>query len=632
MAEAAFSDDGKYYSAITQDGRLRIWDTETNVLKQEYTPDLHLSAPPSCLQWISVTQSAGSPQKGSKRKSISEETHCIALGTRNGKILVYSIAQAKVETVLNDTKTNSSVTTLDWNRKYGLYSCNKDNNVYEWELNNSSIRYKYNINCDNKSKHGNNVSAIKIVPHNQSTNARFLVAASFQVRLWRLHEGDATLLKNLGHNAAPTAVLAVAAVNDVCWLIEGSQNERLLSFWDVTITEDHVPQLNGEETPYKRQRRKSISKTVTTMTQTYNFVLEDAPRILDVELKDDDGAVRLRLAATTRSGVVHYYGHMLNGSSLKPIKPSVTIQISSGDARPLPLQCCRLPPSGDLLLGYWHGPIMTFERVTPDLKSKTQILIRGEAKEPKKKVKQTQQANEVNKVKSEHDAKQVTYVEPMGGVVRKRATPGDTVEVPMEARLANLALDIKGRGKSAVSQNLTKLLMQGLHSKDKGIILTVLQKDDPLAALRTVSALPADYVPPLLEQLADMATRKTSQCASVCTWLSAVVRCHSALLLATMGSRSSDHLTQLLAIFTNRRSHLCQLLNLKGRLDLTISQRSSADIALNEEEPVLNYNDSSSDEMEAEAYQSDSGASWGDDKFDSDAEASAPDEEESDGD
>lgn len=57
MAEAAFSDDGKYYSAITQDGRLRIWDTETNVLKQEYTPDLHLTSPPSCLQWISASQS-----------------------------------------------------------------------------------------------------------------------------------------------------------------------------------------------------------------------------------------------------------------------------------------------------------------------------------------------------------------------------------------------------------------------------------------------------------------------------------------------------------------------------------------------------------------------------------------------
>lgn len=57
MAEAAFSDDGKYYSAITQDGRLRIWDTETNTIKNEYTPDLHLSSPPSCLQWISASRS-----------------------------------------------------------------------------------------------------------------------------------------------------------------------------------------------------------------------------------------------------------------------------------------------------------------------------------------------------------------------------------------------------------------------------------------------------------------------------------------------------------------------------------------------------------------------------------------------
>ncbi|XP_050555697.1 WD repeat-containing protein 43 [Spodoptera frugiperda] len=623
MAEAAFSVDGKYYSAITQDGRLRIWDTETNVLKQEYTPDLHLTSPPSCLQWISATQSANT-QKGGRRKSISEETHHVALGTTSGKILIYSVSQAKVETVLSNENSHSGITSLDWHSKYGLYSCSKENSVCEWDLQSSLIRYKYNVSVESKNKHGN-IRAIKIVPHKQNTAARYLVAASYQVKLWRLHDGEATIIKNLGHNAAPTALLSIATLNDVCWLIEGSQNERLLSFWDVTISDEHVPQMNGDETPHKKQRRKSISKApVTTATPTYNFVLEDAPRLVDVELKSEDGATRLSLAAATRSGVVHYYGLMLNGSSTKPIKPSVTIQVTSADARPLPLQCCRLPPKGDLLLGYWNGPVMTFERVIPDLKTKTQILIRGE-KEAKKKGKQD------GKQGRENETSQVTYVEPLGGVARKRATPGDKVEVPMEARLANLALDVKGRSKSAVSQNLTKLLMQGLHSKDKGIILTVLQKDDPAVALRTVSNLPADYVPQLLEQLADMATRKTSQCASVCTWLSAVVRCHSALLLATMGSRASDHLTQLLAIFTNRRSHLCQLLNLKGRLDLTISQRSASDIAQDEQEPVLNYNDSSSDEeMEAEPYQSDSDASWGDDKFESDA--SAQEEADSDGD
>lgn len=64
MAEAAFSEDGKYYSTISQDGRLKIWDTETNVFKQEYTPDLHLSSPPSCLQWINVTLTAVSTTRG----------------------------------------------------------------------------------------------------------------------------------------------------------------------------------------------------------------------------------------------------------------------------------------------------------------------------------------------------------------------------------------------------------------------------------------------------------------------------------------------------------------------------------------------------------------------------------------
>lgn len=54
MGPSAFSQDGKYYSQIGNDGRCRIWDTETNVLKQEFTPDLHLSAPLSCLYWIQL--------------------------------------------------------------------------------------------------------------------------------------------------------------------------------------------------------------------------------------------------------------------------------------------------------------------------------------------------------------------------------------------------------------------------------------------------------------------------------------------------------------------------------------------------------------------------------------------------
>lgn len=54
---SAFSPDIKYYASITAEGKLKIWDTENNALKQEFTPNLHLSSPCTCLQWIKHTVS-----------------------------------------------------------------------------------------------------------------------------------------------------------------------------------------------------------------------------------------------------------------------------------------------------------------------------------------------------------------------------------------------------------------------------------------------------------------------------------------------------------------------------------------------------------------------------------------------
>lgn len=49
---SAFSVNGDYFSSVSQDGKLRIWDTATCSLKQEYTPNHHLSSPCTCLTWL----------------------------------------------------------------------------------------------------------------------------------------------------------------------------------------------------------------------------------------------------------------------------------------------------------------------------------------------------------------------------------------------------------------------------------------------------------------------------------------------------------------------------------------------------------------------------------------------------
>lgn len=53
---SAFSPDGQYWAHCGRDGKLKIWETSTSRLKQEFIPDLHLSSPCSVLEWITVGQ------------------------------------------------------------------------------------------------------------------------------------------------------------------------------------------------------------------------------------------------------------------------------------------------------------------------------------------------------------------------------------------------------------------------------------------------------------------------------------------------------------------------------------------------------------------------------------------------
>lgn len=94
-----FSPNGKYFALINDQGILRIWNTNTNELRQEYTPNLHLSAPCSALLWILASNSAAELEKKSKKKKKTKEakqSYYIALGTSKGQVSLYSFAEAKV--------------------------------------------------------------------------------------------------------------------------------------------------------------------------------------------------------------------------------------------------------------------------------------------------------------------------------------------------------------------------------------------------------------------------------------------------------------------------------------------------------------------------------------------------------
>ena len=54
LGQSAFSNSGEFLAHCGQDGKLKIWETSTSRLKQEYTPNHHLASPCSVVGWLTA--------------------------------------------------------------------------------------------------------------------------------------------------------------------------------------------------------------------------------------------------------------------------------------------------------------------------------------------------------------------------------------------------------------------------------------------------------------------------------------------------------------------------------------------------------------------------------------------------
>ena len=95
------------------------------------------------------------------------------------------------------------------------------------------------------------------------------------------------------------------------------------------------------------------------------------------------------------------------------------------------------------------------------------------------------------------------------GASFKRKKSKRQVEVPMEERLNNLSLNkMDDKLKMPLSHN-AHLLIQGLQSKDKQILRTVLSTKDETVIRNTVKRLPMTVIEPLVTHLTTYVEGKT---------------------------------------------------------------------------------------------------------------------------
>ncbi|KAJ6666855.1 hypothetical protein lerEdw1_018857 [Lerista edwardsae] len=156
----AFSPGERRLLALSgPDGRLRVWDTPSSRLQQEYVPSAHLSAACTCLAWAPPGAGGGrqSPSKEGpqrkKRKSeaieASEQLDLLAIGTAVGSILLYSTIKGELQSKLNGH--DSKVNCVRWHQDNGcLYSCSDDKHIVEWNA--QTCKVKWQVRSDRKER------------------------------------------------------------------------------------------------------------------------------------------------------------------------------------------------------------------------------------------------------------------------------------------------------------------------------------------------------------------------------------------------------------------------------------------------------------------------------------------------
>ncbi|XP_077283079.1 WD repeat-containing protein 43 [Arctopsyche grandis] len=627
----SFSNGGSRYCSVGN-GRARLWSSAGGGARaphHEITPDGHLSTRLRALTWLRL-QNDAPPQiltkrKNRKRKSskvfeeddrdTGESSH-IAFGTSDGKILIYSVALAKVETILEDSSADpgdQQITCLDWNSGYGLYSCSADSTIKEWSITDNDVKSKFNMNTNHNNTQMAKTTAIKLIPDKWGSSQRkFMLSAACQLRLWCL-DTKTVLRTMIGHTSEVYHLDVMCFPSDNrLYVLSGSKSDRILSFWCVNFAQGELNTMNCSNGDLElldtsqSKKKHSISKSRKSEVDTIknpscNFLMEDIPKHVSF-MSSDISSSKIKLSVVTRSGVVHYYEHTLNGVSTKPVKPNVTVQVATEDAgsiKPTAIMCCYISIDS-ILLGYSLGLGMIFEHVVPNTSEKVQVLIRAN-KDQSKKETAKQLSESITKIRHAEDDSSVVYLSAALGRTDnssfKRSAEGKKVDVPMESRLANLSIATLNNKQNTDSKNMTQLLIQALHSKDSKLLQSVFECTDKEVAVNTLNNLPIQYVSPLMDYIVEMLSGKTKKCRSACIWAEALCKAKSSALLS-LGSVGSSKVCGLRSALAARVPSLPALLGLKSRLTLTLHSMSGTTNTPVSQEPLLEYNDSSSgDEM-----------------------------------
>uniref|UniRef100_A0A673L625 WD repeat-containing protein 43-like n=1 Tax=Sinocyclocheilus rhinocerous TaxID=307959 RepID=A0A673L625_9TELE len=543
-----FSPKSQQFLALcAQDGRLRIWNTDSKTLQQEYVPSAHLSAACTCVTWGPCRAVQEVPQRKRRKCEAGlapELSDLLALGTAAGSVLIYSTVKGDLHCTLEGGH-SGPVNSVQWHPEDSvLYSGSDDTHIAEWDLQTGKVRCKWK--ADRSA-----VSSLCI-----SSDGKLLLSAGMTIKMWNL-ETKEVYRKFTGHSTMVTTLCFATTRppdSNGMYFLSGAAHDRLLSVW------------------YVRSDGKDKNSVVS-------FTLTDEPQHIDLQTsncKDEP----VRLAVVCKDGQLHLFEHFLNGPCKKPLSPVCSLQVSTMKAdSPVPVPLLAAALSADrqnLMLAYGHHLQPVMEKTPFNTSERHICLVRDVHGTLSLSV-----DTAVSKVKTPVVNKQSKVLVPglpghkapiklTPNEAEKRKKEDSTTEMSIEERLEQIELSVGGRdaGKGTSSlqtDSFAVLLVQGLESKDQRILTKIFQTKKEMLIKNTVARLPPQAVLPLA--------------LLIVQWFKAVLTQHTSYL-----SSLPDLVSQLGSIYHMIESRVKlyqQLTRLHGKLYLLMTQVATNNSAKN---------------------------------------------------
>uniref|UniRef100_A0A8C8DM02 WD repeat domain 43 n=1 Tax=Oryzias sinensis TaxID=183150 RepID=A0A8C8DM02_9TELE len=538
-----FSPKSRQYLAVcAQDGRLRIWNTDSKTINQEYVPSAHLSATCTCIAWGPCRTVKEGPQR-KKRKSeavqVEEKADLLAMGTAAGSVLLYSTAKGTLHCSLDEAH-SAGVNCVHWHPEDSvLYSGSDDTNIVEWDLQSGKMRSKWK--ADRAA-----VTSLCVSP-----DGKLLLSAGHVIKMWDLDTKE-LYRKFTGHSTAVTTLrFATTRPPDSngLYFVSGAAHDRLISVWQV------------------REDGKDKNSVVS-------FTLTDEPRHVDLVPSNSKEEVRLFLFDRSLP-------------CKKPFSPSCSVQMADTRESPMPIPMLAAVLGRDsrsVLLAYGNHlqPVIeqvevnTTERhvcLSRDVKTSLSLTMESTVSKVKTPVVNTKSKVLVPGLPGHQAPLKGSHLEKASEKRKK-----DTKEMSIAEQLGEIDLSATSSEKvkaSLQTDNYAVLLVQGLESNDADILNKVLQTRKEMVIKKTVARLPLSAVLPLVKELTNRLQGHPFAGILMVRWLKAVLMHHTSYLASL-----PDLVTELGVLYhmiESRVKMFHKLTKLHGKLYLLMTHVATSD-------------------------------------------------------